>query len=67
MSRQGLEMSLIATDNYSGLGGFLLSLSPLSCFLMNWRGTATGLGAADISVYLFFGGVLMNVAGFLEV
>ncbi|KAK4496990.1 hypothetical protein PRZ48_011439 [Zasmidium cellare] len=49
-----------------GLGGFLLSLSPLSCFLMNWRGTGAGLGASDISVFLFFGGVLMLVSGAME-
>ncbi|PPJ52238.1 hypothetical protein CBER1_09728 [Cercospora berteroae] len=49
-----------------GLGGFLLSLTPLSCFLMNWRGTLTGLGASDIAVYIYFGGVLMVVAGFFE-
>lgn len=34
---------------------------------MDWRGTGAGLGASDISVFLFFGGVLMNVAGLLEV
>ncbi|KAF2217511.1 hypothetical protein CERZMDRAFT_31663 [Cercospora zeae-maydis SCOH1-5] len=49
-----------------GLGGFLLSLTPLSCFLMDWRGTLTGLGASDIAVYIFFGGVLMLIAGFFE-
>ncbi|USW54707.1 Putative acetate transporter GPR1/FUN34/SatP family [Septoria linicola] len=49
-----------------GLAGFLLSLSPLSCFLMNWRGTLTGLGASNIAAYMFFGGVLMMVSGFFE-
>ncbi|KAK3069532.1 hypothetical protein LTR53_012050 [Teratosphaeriaceae sp. CCFEE 6253] len=38
--------------------GFLLSLSPLSCILMGWRG-AGGAGASDVGVYFGFGGVLM--------
>lgn len=45
------------------LGGFLLSLTPLSCDLMGWRG-AGGNGAASTGVYFFFGGVLM-IAGAL--
>ncbi|KAK5127783.1 hypothetical protein LTR85_004899 [Meristemomyces frigidus] len=40
------------------LVGFLLSLSPLSCILMGWRGSG-GSGASDIGAYLFFGGLLM--------
>ncbi|KAM0800052.1 GPR1/FUN34/yaaH family-domain-containing protein [Usnea florida] len=38
--------------------GFLLSLTPLSCDLMGWRG-AGGNGASDTAAYFFFGGVLM--------
>ncbi|KAF6219670.1 hypothetical protein HO133_004139 [Letharia lupina] len=38
--------------------GFLLSLTPLSCDLMGWRG-AGGNGASDSAAYFFFGGVLM--------
>lgn len=38
--------------------GFLLSLTPLSCDLMGWRG-AGGNGASDTAAYMFFGGVLM--------
>ncbi|CAK4034247.1 related to GPR1 and Fun34p [Lecanosticta acicola] len=49
-----------------GLTGFLLCVTPLACFLMNWRGTRPGNGAADIPVYLFFGGILLNVAGVME-
>ncbi|KAI9651245.1 hypothetical protein NHQ30_001283 [Ciborinia camelliae] len=45
--------------------GFLISLSPLSCDLMGWRG-AGGNGAAGIGAYFFFGGLLMIVGGFLE-
>lgn len=62
--------------------GFLLSLSPLSCDLMGWRG-AGGNGAAGTSVfsvsylkspadnlasgaYFFMGGVLMIIGGVLE-
>jgi uncharacterized protein len=42
-----------------------MSLGPLSCDLMGWRG-AGGSGSASIPVYLFFGGVLMIVGGLLE-
>jgi len=45
--------------------GFLLSLTPLSCDLMGWRG-AGGNGSAGIASYFFFGGLLMVVGGFLE-
>ena len=39
------------TDNIvSALIGFLLSLTPLSCDLMGWRG-AGGNGAADTGSY----------------
>ncbi|EMC93359.1 hypothetical protein BAUCODRAFT_133301 [Baudoinia panamericana UAMH 10762] len=40
------------------LVGFLLSLTPLSCILMGWRG-AGGSGASDTAIYYFFGGLLM--------
>ncbi|KAF2433583.1 GPR1/FUN34/YaaH-class plasma membrane protein [Tothia fuscella] len=42
--------------------GFLLCLSPLSCDLMGWRGTASAplaVGAAGTGTYYFFGGLLM--------
>ncbi|KAM0718832.1 hypothetical protein Q7P37_005904 [Cladosporium fusiforme] len=42
------------------LSGFLLSLTPLSCALMGWRG-AGGNGAANIGVYFAFGGILMII------
>ncbi|KAF2226149.1 GPR1/FUN34/yaaH family-domain-containing protein [Elsinoe ampelina] len=42
------------------LVGFLLSLTPLSCMLMGWRG-AGGAGAANMGAYFFFGGLLMVV------
>ncbi|KAE8442520.1 hypothetical protein EG329_003301 [Mollisiaceae sp. DMI_Dod_QoI] len=45
--------------------GFLLSLSPLSCDLMGWRGSG-GNGAAGTGTYFFFGGLLMLLGGFLE-
>jgi len=47
------------------LVGFLLSLTPLSNILMGWRGSG-GLGAAEVGVYYFFGGVLMILGSFLE-
>ncbi|THV48339.1 hypothetical protein BGAL_0254g00100 [Botrytis galanthina] len=45
--------------------GFLITLSPLSCDLMGWRGAGND-GAAGIGSYFFFGGLLMIVGGFLE-
>jgi uncharacterized protein len=50
--------STTLTSATSCLVGFLLSLSPLSCDLMGWRG-AGGNGAAGIATYFFFGGLLM--------
>ncbi|KIW92423.1 uncharacterized protein Z519_07407 [Cladophialophora bantiana CBS 173.52] len=47
------------------LVGFLLSLTPLSNILLGWRG-AGGLGAAEVGVYYFFGGLLMVLGAFLE-
>ncbi|KAI5366650.1 putative acetate transporter GPR1/FUN34/SatP family [Septoria linicola] len=47
------------------LVGFLLSLTPLSCDLMGWRG-AGGNGAASTGVYFFFGGLLMVLGGLGE-
>lgn len=48
------------------LAGFLLSLTPLSCDLMGWRG-AGGNGAASTGVYFFFGGLLMILGSLGEV
>lgn len=45
--------------------GFLLSLSPLSCELMGWRG-ADGGGIATVGAYYFIGGFLMSLGGILE-
>lgn len=45
--------------------GFLLSLSPLSCELMGWRG-AGGDGIATVGAYYFVGGFLMSLGGILE-
>jgi len=45
--------------------GFLLSLSPLSNILLGWHGSG-GLGAAEVGVFFFFGGLLMILGGFLE-
>lgn len=47
------------------IAGFLLALTPLSNILLGWRG-AGGLGASDIAVYFFFGGLLMLLGGLLE-
>ncbi|KAI4128136.1 MAG: hypothetical protein LQ338_002873 [Usnochroma carphineum] len=47
------------------LVGFLLSLTPLSCDLMGWRG-AGGNGAASTGVFFFFGGMLMIIGSIGE-
>ncbi|MCJ1306906.1 hypothetical protein MMC25_000550 [Agyrium rufum] len=47
--------------------GFLLSLTPLSCDLMGWRGSAGAVpGAASIGVFYFFGLLLMFIGGLFE-
>lgn len=54
--------------HYSALVGFLLSLSPLSCDLMGWRGTnGPAVGAASTATYFFFGGLLMIIGAVGEV
>ncbi len=52
--------------HYSALVGFLLSLTPLSCEIMGWRG-ASATGASGIGVYLAFGGILMTLGSIGEV
>lgn len=47
------------------LVGFILSLTPLSCDLMGWRG-AGGNGAASTGVFFFFGGLLMIIGSIGE-
>jgi len=47
------------------LVGFLLSLTPLACDLMGWRG-AGGSGAASTGAYYGFGAILMLLGGILE-
>ncbi|KAI0490173.1 GPR1/FUN34/YaaH-class plasma membrane protein [Xylaria cf. heliscus] len=48
-----------------GLAGHVISIGPLACDLMGWRG-AGGSGAASIPFFLYFGGVLMTLGGLLE-
>jgi len=45
------------------LVGFAVALSPLSIGLMGWRGSG---GAADLTVYYFFGGLMLELGGILE-
>lgn len=49
------------------LAGLLLSLTPLSCDLMGWRGAGGGVtGAAGIGAYYWLGGLMMFTGGMLE-
>jgi len=47
------------------LVGFLLSLTPLSCEIMGWRG-ASPTGAATLGCYFAFGGILMTLGSIGE-
>ena len=48
--------------------GFIVSLFPLACELMGWRGTnGPTVGAAGIGTYFFFGGLLMIIGSVGEV
>ncbi|KAL9061547.1 MAG: hypothetical protein Q9162_000079 [Coniocarpon cinnabarinum] len=60
--------NIVGNPTPLGLCGFLLSLTPLSCDLMGWRGTGAASlnGAASIGCYYFFGGVLMIVSAVME-
>jgi len=53
-------------DSRRALIGFLLSLTPLACTLMGWRG-AGGNGAANVGTYYAFGGILMILGSLGEV
>ena len=56
----------IGTPTPIALCGFLLSLTPLTCDLMGWRGAGQANGSAGIPAFYFFGGVLMVVGGVFE-
>ncbi|KAH8203510.1 hypothetical protein TruAng_002258 [Truncatella angustata] len=56
---------LIYAVDRSALAGFLLSLSPLSCMLMGWRGAASN-GASATGMYMFGGGGLLWFGGIGE-
>ncbi|TPX18771.1 uncharacterized protein E0L32_011520 [Thyridium curvatum] len=48
-----------------GLAGFLLTLMPLACDLMGWRGAGKN-GAATIGSNYFLGGLLSIISGIME-
>ncbi|KKA25567.1 Transcriptional activator of ethanol catabolism AlcS [Rasamsonia emersonii CBS 393.64] len=57
--------SIVGNPTPLGVFGFIISLTPLSCDLMGWRGGGGG-GAALIGAFYGIGGVLMPIAGILE-
>ncbi|KAL8823598.1 MAG: hypothetical protein Q9191_005713 [Dirinaria sp. TL-2023a] len=57
--------STFANPTPIGLLGFVLSLSPLACTLMGWRGAGES-GIAGVGSYYFIGGMLMTLGGLLE-
>jgi succinate-acetate transporter protein len=57
--------STVGNPTPLALVGFLLSLTPLSNVLLGWQGSG-GLGAAEVGVYYFFGGLLMVLGAILE-
>ncbi|OBT69691.1 hypothetical protein VE03_00835 [Pseudogymnoascus sp. 23342-1-I1] len=57
--------SMIGNPTPIAVTGFVMSLTPLSCELMGWRGSGQN-GAAHIGAYIFFGGILLLVGGLLE-
>ncbi|KAG6988994.1 GPR1/FUN34/YaaH-class plasma membrane protein [Physcia stellaris] len=57
--------SKFANPTPIGLLGFIMSLSPLACELMGWRGAGQA-GIAGVGSYYFMGGFLMSLGGILE-
>ncbi|OJJ79087.1 uncharacterized protein ASPGLDRAFT_137519 [Aspergillus glaucus CBS 516.65] len=56
---------VIGNPSALGLLGFSISLGPLCCQLMEWRGVA-GTSASQVGVWYGMGGVLMIIACILE-
>ncbi|KAJ5519722.1 hypothetical protein N7463_000175 [Penicillium fimorum] len=57
--------SMIGNPTPIAITGFVMALTPLCFCLMGWRGAGNN-GAAHIGGYIFFGGILLLVGGFLE-
>ncbi|KAE8318307.1 GPR1/FUN34/yaaH family-domain-containing protein [Aspergillus transmontanensis] len=64
-SRKEELRAILGNPTPLGVMGFILSLTPLACDLMEWRG-AGGFGAATVGTAYFFGGLLMILAAVLE-
>ncbi|KAH8690600.1 GPR1/FUN34/yaaH family-domain-containing protein [Talaromyces proteolyticus] len=62
---KGQLRSTLGNPTPLGLLGFIMSLTPLSCQLMGWRGSGGG-GASIVGVLYSMGGVLMVLGGLLE-
>ncbi|KAJ5099221.1 GPR1/FUN34/YaaH-class plasma membrane protein [Penicillium argentinense] len=65
MHRQSALTKNLGNPTPLGLGGFVLTTTPVSCCLMAWRG-AGGAGAAFTGVLILFGGVLLVLSSILE-
>ncbi|WPH03043.1 GPR1/FUN34/YaaH-class plasma membrane protein [Acrodontium crateriforme] len=62
---QGNLRKVLANPTPVAVMGFIVALTPLSCELMGWKGAA-GNGVATGTASLFFGGMLLIIAGILE-
>ncbi|KAJ5205705.1 GPR1/FUN34/yaaH protein [Penicillium cf. griseofulvum] len=57
--------SIIGNPTPIAITGFVMALTPLTFSMMGWRGAGNN-GIAHIGGYIFFGGILLLVGGFLE-
>lgn len=60
-------ISRTQADRSRAFVGFNIALTPLAACLMGWRGSdQQAMGVVNIGVHLYFGGMLVVIAGFLE-
>ncbi|KAE8406398.1 GPR1/FUN34/yaaH family-domain-containing protein [Aspergillus pseudonomiae] len=65
MHRQSPLTRKLGNPTPLALGAFVVTATPLSCCLMEWRGAGGG-GAAFTGVLILFGGLLLIISSILE-